>query len=96
VSSQDSGQAGRVLRTSDEVVARRLQDEVVLVHMQTNRIYTLNATGARCWELLKEGLQPPEITRRLMEEFDIAQAQLEEELGALLSRLEAEQLVLTS
>ena len=30
-------------------------DEVVLVHLRTNRIYTLNRTGARFWELLEDG-----------------------------------------
>jgi hypothetical protein len=32
-----------------DVVARRLKDEIVLVHLRTNRIYSLNRTGARFW-----------------------------------------------
>lgn len=32
-----------------DVVAQRVQDEVVLVNLRTNEIYTLNRTAARAW-----------------------------------------------
>jgi len=37
------------VQPSRDVVARRLEDEIVLVHLQKNRIYSLNRTGARFW-----------------------------------------------
>jgi len=40
------------LKPAPEVLARRLPGGAVLVHMRTNRIFELNETGARIWELL--------------------------------------------
>jgi len=45
-----------LLPTPDpEVVARRVDDEIVLMHLGTSHIFALNPTGARFWELLKSG-----------------------------------------
>ena len=40
---------------SADVVAEMTGDHMVLIHMQTNKIFELNRTGARVWELLGEG-----------------------------------------
>ena len=76
------------LRPNPDVVVRRLQDELVLVNMRTNRIYALNRTGARYWELLAEGHDRPVIEARLLQEFDVAPAELSTEIDALTLRLE--------
>jgi hypothetical protein len=81
------------LRPEDDVVSRRLEDEVVLVHLRTNRIYTLNETGARLWELLKEGRDRAEIEEQLLQEFEVEREQLLEEVERLLSHLTREGLV---
>ncbi len=80
-------------RPSPGVVHKDLRGEIVLVHLQTIRIYSLNPTGARLWELLVEGRSQEEIKQQLLEEFEVAEDELEREMGALLSSLRAEQLV---
>lgn len=87
------GPRGQPLSISPDVVARRLADEIVLVHLQTNRIYTLSATAARFWELLQQGLERAAIISQLSEEYDVEQSQLEAEISGLVSRLSAERLV---
>ncbi len=81
------------LRPSPDVVSRRLDDEVVLVHLRTNHIYSLNQTGARLWELLQTGDDRERIERRMLEEFEVEAADLRREIEELLASLEAEQLV---
>lgn len=76
-----------MLKIADDVVARRLDDEVVLVHLATNRIYALNPTGARFWELLAEGVERPEIVRRLCAEFAVEPDEVEREVSALSAEL---------
>jgi Coenzyme PQQ synthesis protein D (PqqD) len=85
--------AGPGLRPSHDVVFRHLEDEAVLVHLGTNRIYSLNTTGARFWELLAAGRDRSEITEQLLREFDVSPEQLEEEIEALLASLVSEGLV---
>lgn len=44
-----------LIQLNQNVVTEKMGAEVVFVHLRTNRIYTLNATAARAWELLSEG-----------------------------------------
>jgi hypothetical protein len=76
-----------VIRVASDVVARRLDDEVVLVHLGTNRIYSLNATGGRYWELLEEGLGHEIIVRRMQAEFEVDQTMLEREIASITADL---------
>ncbi|HEX2570900.1 MAG TPA: PqqD family protein, partial [Polyangia bacterium] len=80
-------------RPVPEVVGRRVGDECVLVELHTNRMYELNTTGARIWELLAAGQDLGGIEAQLQEEFDIGGATLRSELLGLLGRLRAEGLV---
>ena len=75
------------------VVAKRLGKEMVLVHLKTNRIYELNVTAARLWELLGKGSDLTSIQTQMQQEFDVNEEQLEAEIKALLSALIDKQLV---
>lgn len=70
-----------------DVVAERVQDEIVLVHLKTNQIYALNATAARAWELLGEGHERDAIAERMQREFDVVPDQLRQEIDRLMSSL---------
>jgi hypothetical protein len=83
-----------VLRQSGDVAASRLGDTGVLVNLRTNRIFELNATGLRVWELVGEGCTRTEIERRLGEEFDgVSPEQLQQDVRKLLLALLNEALV---
>jgi hypothetical protein len=81
------------MQASPDVVARRLDDEVVLVHLGTNRIYSLNPTGARYWELLEQGVGHDVIVRRMLDEFAVDKTQLEREIAGITAELVREGLV---
>jgi hypothetical protein len=78
------------------VVSRRVHNEVVLVHLDTNRIYALNPTAARFWELIEEGCSPAEAEVRLAEMFDVEAAELSREVDECIKRLVDEGLVETA
>jgi hypothetical protein len=80
-------------RQGAEVAARRVDDRVVLVNLQTNHIYSLNATGSRLWELLGVARSRDELVAALRDEFDVAPAQLEHETDSLLAELQQASLV---
>jgi hypothetical protein len=64
-------------------------DQVVVVHVGTDRIFELNTTAARIWDLVSDGRGRSEIQRLVSQEFDVpemlAAAQIEELLDSLLS-----------
>jgi len=82
-----------ILRPSKDVVFRVLEDEAVLVHLGTNRIYSLNPSGARFWQLFADGWSQAEIRRELRREFDVSAVQVDAEIDGLLASLESEGLV---
>src|SRR5206468_3352426 len=80
----------RDVRPSLEVVARRLDRAGVLVHLPTNRIFELNETGIRVWELLSDGQDVAGIADRLTVEFEVERARAEGEVADLVSQLQHE------
>ena len=76
-----------------DVVAQRVQDEVVLVNLRTNEIYTLNRTAARAWELIAEGLDRPGVEAGLAREFSVDETQVGGELDGLLDELVEKELI---
>lgn len=81
------------VRQSPDVVSSRLGDAGVLVHLQTNRIFEVNATGLRIWELIGEGRTLAEIQEVLQSEFDVEPERLRQEFLALVTELAREGLV---
>ncbi len=84
---------GSRIRPDPNVLAKRVDNEIVLVHLETNRIFELNPTAASLWDLLGTGSTPAELEERLALEFDVEPAQLAHEINALLRQLASEQLI---
>ena len=83
----------RHLRPSPDVVFQELDGEVVLVHLKTNSVYSLNATGARLWELLVAGHDTAQIRGILTEEYEVDPTLLAREVDSLVDDLATENLV---
>jgi hypothetical protein len=61
---------------SPETVATRVGDEIVLVDLKTDRIYSLNRTAARIWELVCAECDRAEVERRMLEEFEVSREEV--------------------
>lgn len=83
-------------RPRPDVVSTRLGEELVLVHLGTERILALNSTAARLWELLCAGTSLADVKQMMLAEFDVTEVQLAAELEALLASLRTEQLIAPS
>jgi len=80
-------------KPNPNVIFRRLGDEMVLFHLETDRFYELNGTAARLWELLCEEGNGEQLPERMLAEFDIDPAEFASEAEALLASLRKEDLV---
>jgi hypothetical protein len=83
-----------MMRPSSDVVSRRVGDNVVLISLSTNRIYELNVTGARCWELMNAGSAPDTMVAQLVREFDVTPDAATAEFDNLMAMLRKEGLVI--
>ena len=89
----DTADAGRGLRPNPDVLSKRLDQAAVLVHIATNRIFELNETGTRVWEMLCKGFDRDHILRQLVDEFDVPPLRAARELDELIVQLRAEGLL---
>lgn len=80
-------------RHAPDVVGRRLDRTAVLVHIPSGRMFDLNETGARVWELIGRGETSDAIVQDLCSEFDVPESRARQELGDLISTLESQGLV---
>ncbi len=68
-------------------------EEVVLLHLESKRYYSLNSTGVRIWQALKQRLSLKEISRRLGEEFDVDGERADRSVLELINDLSQQKLV---
>lgn len=83
----EAREEGGRFRPSTDAVTKPLGGEVVLVQLRRNRIYTLNQTGARLWELLEQGHDLQRAREQMLLEFEVGEEQLREEIRALVDEL---------
>lgn len=75
------------LAVSDEVVLRDLAGEAILLDMNTNTYFGLNAVGTRIWHLLAEHQSTETVIPLLLQEFDVEERQLRPDLDKLVRQL---------
>ena len=78
---------------SPDGVYNQIGGEAVLINMKTNRIYELNETSGRLWELLCAGKSLEEIRQVMLQEYDVEAGQLAAEVDGIIISLEQEQLI---
>jgi hypothetical protein len=83
------------VKPNPNVLFKRLGDEMVLFHLDTDHFYELNGTGARFWELLSAGHDAVRVRDHMLDEFAVDPDQFAREAEALLASLRREDLVST-
>lgn len=78
----------------DEVVARELGGETVLLDLNSGLYFGLDSVGGRIWELLSEGPRTlAELCDAIEAEFDAPRATIEADLLALAGELSDKELI---
>jgi hypothetical protein len=81
------------LLLSDDVVAREVGEETMLLDLASGTYFGLDAVGGQFWKLLTHGKSPQEARDELLAEFDVSGEELDRDLQALLDQLAANGLV---
>ena len=80
-------------RHAPHVVAKTVDDVVVLLDLTTEVYYSLNDVGARVWELADGQHAVAAIVDALADEYDAGRDQISEDVHALIEQLAAEGLI---
>lgn len=83
------------LRVPENVVARDLADESVLLNLDTGTYFGLDAVGTRLWHLLAERGSPESAIETLLGEYDVEAPRLHSDVTALIDQLLAKGLLTT-
>nr|5V1U_A Chain A, TbiB1 [Thermobaculum terrenum ATCC BAA-798]5V1U_B Chain B, TbiB1 [Thermobaculum terrenum ATCC BAA-798]5V1U_C Chain C, TbiB1 [Thermobaculum terrenum ATCC BAA-798]5V1U_D Chain D, TbiB1 [Thermobaculum terrenum ATCC BAA-798]5V1V_A Chain A, TbiB1 [Thermobaculum terrenum ATCC BAA-798]5V1V_B Chain B, TbiB1 [Thermobaculum terrenum ATCC BAA-798] len=81
------------MKISDAVVSAHIDDEVVLLHLQTGTYFGLDAVGSRIWSLLEEGKRPEEIVDAICAEYSVDRPTVERDLRDFLRALANKELL---
>lgn len=87
--------AARVM-PREGVLFQQLQEEAVLLNLDSGQYYGLDPVGTRIWNLLAEGKALPQVVSTIVAEYEVGSEQCEADLLKLLGDLEAQGLVAVS
>jgi hypothetical protein len=86
-----------VVTPLSDVVCTELQNgEAVLLHLDTQKYYSLNETGLRIWHLAGQGLTVEEISQALEAQYEVSLDRAQQSVTNLVTSLAAENLVALS
>ena len=72
------------LRIPEGVLAHNLQDEEVILNLNTGVYFGLDPVGARIWHLLQEQQSPQKVLDSLLAEYEVVEDQCAQDLLSLL------------
>ena len=78
---------------SKEVLSQEVSGETVLLDLQSESYFGLDAVGTRIWQLLQEKGRLQQVFDTMLEEYEVDEKQLHKDLNELLVMLIDEELI---
>ena len=85
--SRDLPQLGTSVRVPERVLMRHVGEELVLLNLDEENYYGLNAVGARLMHLAQTGATLEGIVERMLQEFEVNREQLEADVRTVAAEL---------
>jgi len=81
------------VRVPQEVLARQVGGETVMLDLAKGTYFGLDPVGARIWQLLGDGKALAEVCDAIVEEYDVSRDVAERDLLDLVGKLMAQGLI---
>lgn len=78
---------------SEDVVAREVGDETMLLDLASGTYFGLNPVGGQFWKMLEDGLSATQARDQLLEAFDVEPELLDADLSELLGQFAQQGLI---
>lgn len=74
-------------KPSPRIAWRKVEDEAVLLNLDTSVYYSLNPVGCRVWELIEKKKDIPAIVAAIRSEYDVDEGRARKDVEKLLQSL---------
>jgi hypothetical protein len=81
------------IKRNIEVFASEIDDEVVMMNIESGRYYGMDAVGSRIWELISEKIRVRDLIAALVEEYDVGEEQCWSDVMEFLHELSDQNLI---
>jgi Coenzyme PQQ synthesis protein D (PqqD) len=81
------------LLINDSVVFAEVDNEAVLLNVETGVYFGLDEIGTEIWNLLSAGASEGEVVDKLLREYEVGLEQLSTDVGDFIAKLESHGLV---
>lgn len=79
--------SSQTIHVKQDVVARAVGDEMVLLDLESGIYYTLNSVGATIWRSFEDALSVAQVIDRIVAEYDVDRSTATHDVGQLISDL---------
>lgn len=86
-------QVRHVRLNEEEVVAKLIEDEAILINLVSGVYYSMDGCGARVWSLIEAGAALETIIATLASEYDVPMPRASEDVRRLIAELLEQRLV---
>ena len=73
-----------VYKLGQQVIYRKIDDDLIIINLRTDKIFSVNHTGAILFELLASQIELDQVKEMLINKFDVTPDELERELDSIL------------
>jgi hypothetical protein len=77
----------------EDVIISKVEQEIVLLNLDSEQYYALDDIGARIWELLNENGETEAVVEQITAEYDVSDADFRQDLATLVMNLQTAGLV---
>ncbi len=78
----------QTITLSPDVISQEVSGETVLLDLESENYFGLDEVGTRIWQLIKESGDLNTLYSTLLEEYEVSAEQLQQDLDALLGKIE--------
>ena len=89
-------EVGASVRPKQDVIARTVGDETILLDLQSGTYFTLNRVGSVIWQALQDGPSIDELTADVVAGFEIDEATARADVAEFLDEMAAQGLLATA
>ena len=84
------------IKIPDQVMARQVGDETVILDLASGTYFGLDPIGARIWQIMSEGKALAEVCDAMQKEYDVARPDIERDVIGLAEKLFAQKLIVAA